>query len=569
MTVTLATVARLFALLYPWQVEYGTAFQDAFHFLDWDLCPQTVIRAGYGAGLLAGVATVATLPFVGQLLGFLLLGVSVPVVFAVAHAIHSLPGLLVRVQRTSALGAAPDLVARAVLSMRLSPTPERAATFAGETSEGVLASSLQSHVRQTQNAAQSGLTAFGDAWGEQFPQLRRSFALIMVAGRTPTEDRHHLLNRALSVVLEGTRDQLRTFSARIRGPVTALYAFGVLLPTALVALLPAAGFANIFVSPALVVGVYNVVLPAFLVVVSLWLLARRPVAFPPPDITNGHPRVTDRRRLAVVAGIAVAAASWPLAQRLFPMWGPPVATVGLGCGTTVLIATHPTVSVYGDIQAVEDSLPDALELIGRRVANGWAVEAAIAQVGDELDGPMGDVVADGAQQQRQLHVGIEEAFLGEYGVLNAVPSQRVRGSVALLSLAAKEGRPAGSALLALADHTEELQRIERDARQELTTVCRTLVNTAAIFGPMVAGATVALANGISGVETPAGSGQSFTWLGAPVGMYVLSLAVILTVLSVGLTRGVDRSLVGYHVGRSMVAATLTYLFSYLVVGGLL
>lgn len=569
MTATLAIVVGLLARLYPWHVEYSPEFEDAFLFLEWDLRPDEVIRAGYGAGLLVGMTAVSGLPVVPQSLRYPLVGVAIPLVLGVAHAVHSLPTLLVSVKRTNALGAAPDLVARAVLSMRLSPTPERAAEFAGETSDGVLASSLTSHARQCQNAAQSGLTAFGDAWGEQFPALRRSFALIMVAGRTPTEDRHHLLNRALSVVLEGTREQLRTFAARIRGPVTALYAFGVLLPTALIALLPAAGFADISISPTLVVGLYDVVLPAFLLLVSVWLLARRPVAFPPPDVTSGHPGVTDRLRLAVVCGVIVGVLSWPLARRVFPAWGPPVAIVGFGCGTALLVATRPIISVYGDIEAVEDSLPDALELIGRRVANGRAVEAAIAQVGSELDGPMGEVVADGAQQQRQLHVGIEEAFLGEHGVLNAVPSPRVRGSFALLSLAAKEGRPAGSALLALADHTEELQRIERDARQELTTICRTLVNTAAIFGPMVAGATVALASGISGVETPAGSGQSFVWLGGPVGAYVLLLAVILTVLSVGLTRGVDRPLVGYHVGRSMIAATFVYLCSYLVVGTLL
>jgi hypothetical protein len=179
---------------------------------------------------------------------------------------------------------------------------------------------------------------------------------------------------------------------------------------------------------------------------------------------------------------------------------------------------------------------------------------------------MGDVLADGVRQQRQLHVGVHEAFLGRHGVLDTVPSPRVRGSVALLSLAADEGRPAGTALLALAEHVDDLQRIEREARQQLVSVCRTLTNTATVFGPMVAGATVALAGGISGDAVLAGGGTSFGWLGGPVGVYVLLLAVVLTVLSVGLVRGFDRALVGYRVGRALVSATAIYLCSYLLVG---
>jgi hypothetical protein len=224
------------------------------------------------------------------------------------------------------------------------------------------------------------------------------------------------------------------------------------------------------------------------------------------------------------------------------------------------------IAVYERVQRVEDGLPDALELVGRRVANGRAVESALLQVADDLDGPMGEILQAGARQQCQLQVGVREAFLGEYGALDSIPSPRVRGSFALLELAAHEGRPAGTALVALAEHVEDLQEIERKARHSLANVCRTLRSTGMVFGPLVAGSTVALAAGISGEQGLPGGEQSLAWLGAPVGVYVLVLAVLLTALSTGLTRGFDRSLVGYRVGRALVAATVTYLCSYLLVG---
>lgn len=568
MSGTLSRVVAGIARLYPWPVEASDELCDALAFLDGEYGASTVVRAGYGAGLVAICGTsiaVALVP--GQLRAVTVVLGSV-LALAVVHLVHATPKVAATARRTSALGAAPDLVARAVLRMRLTPAPEQAAAFAAQTSDGVLADALEAHVRRGHHTGTAGLTAFGDDWSDLFPSLRRACSLITVAGRTPATDRRQLLDRALAVVLDGTRETLQSFAANIRGPVTALYAFGVLLPTALVALLPAAGAAGVVVTPSAVVVLYDIALPVALSAAAVWLLTRRPVAFPPPAVTREHPDVADRRLQGAAAGVGVALGAWLVCARTLPTWGPPVAAVGLGSGTGLVVATQPVVAVYERIRAVEDGLSDALELVGRRVANGQAVETAVAQVSDELDGPTGAVLADGARQQRQLHVGVHEAFLGRHGVLDSVPSRRVRGSLALLSVAADEGAPAGSALLALAEHLDDLQQIEREARHTLTSVCRTLTNTATVFAPLVAGATVALAGGISGGTELAG-GQTLQWLGGPVGVYVLALATILRTLSVGLVRGVDRELVGYRVGRALVTATVTYLGSYLLVAAIL
>lgn len=569
MSTSAGTFVAALARLYPWTVEPSEELRDSLAFLGWAVTPAQLVRAGYGAGFVVGGLSLVALPFVpaSAWLGGAL--VTCTLALLVVHTVHSLPGVAATARRTSALGAAPDLVVRAVLSMRLTPTPERAAEFAATTGEGVLADSLASHVRRNRNTARSGLDTFGDEWADLFPALRRSFALVVVAGRTTATDRHRLLDRALSVVLDGTRTQLQAFATRIRAPVTALYAFGVLVPTALVALLPAAGAAGVVVTLPTVVVLYNVLLPAMLTGISVWLLARRPVAFPPPAVTRAHPDVRDTRRLALAGGLVVALAGWFATDRLFPSWGPPIAAVGLGCGVALGAANWPVVAVYGHVRDAEAGLSDALELVGRRVANGQAVESTVEHVAVELDGAMGDLLVAGARQQRQLHVGIHEAFLGRYGVLDTVPSPRVRGSFALLSLAADEGRPAGVALLAMAEHVDDLQRIEQEAREQLSYICQTLVNTASLFGPMVAGATVALADAIGSEDELLGGEQSLDWLGAPVGLYVLFLAVVLTALSVGLIRGFDRSLIGYRVGRALVYSTLTYLGSYLLVGQLL
>lgn len=528
----------------------------------------TIVRAGYVVGLVIGVAFGTTALLVPSQFRLPVGLAALSAGLLAAHLIHQAPALLASAKRASALGAAPDLVARIVLSMRLAPSPERAGEFAASTGTGVLAESLGEHVRRGTHTGRPGLGTFGDAWSDRFPSLRRSCDLVTAAGAAPAGDRDRLLDRSLQSVMEGTREHMQSFAASIRSPVTALYAFGVLLPTALVALLPAASAAGVAVTPLSVVVVYNVVLPGSLIAAGGWLFTRRPVAFPPPVVSTDHPDVSDHRRYAPIVGAGGALLAWLVAGHFLPSWGAPIVASGVGGGLGLWVRYRPIVGMYERIRAVEDSLPDALSLIGRRVANGRAVETAIEETASELDGETGAVLEAGARRQRQLQLGIQEAFLGRNGTLDRVPSPRVRGSFALLSLAAKEGRPAGSALLSLASHVGDLQDIEREARHSLAHLCRTLQTTGMVFAPMVAGATVALAEGIGGAATFGEGGRSLVWLGAPVGLYVLVLAVVLTALATGLIRGLDRALVGYRSGRALVCATVVYGCAYLVVGAI-
>jgi hypothetical protein len=167
----------------------------------------------------------------------------------------------------------------------------------------------------------------------------------------------------------------------------------------------------------------------------------------------------------------------------------------------------------------------------------------------------------------------------------------------LLAVAAREGRPAGDVLLELADQLESLRDLERDARRQLATVTGTLSNTAAVFAPLVGGATVALATGIDAVDVggvgagaaagadalgaevgtgAVGSGMagsesatdgaaatmSVPVLGRIVGTYVLLLAALLTGLATGLERGFDRTLVAYRIGIALPTATATFLVAF-------
>ncbi|WP_254838873.1 type II secretion system protein [Natronomonas marina] len=474
-------------------------------------------------------------------------------------------------RRSRTLGSAPELVSRAVLQTRVAPTAEGAAAFAAET-EGRLGDRLAEHVRRARGTPRSGLGSFADAWRDSFPALHRSLTLVDAAAGAPDEERDRALDRAMAAILDGTRDRASDAADAIRGPATALYAFGVLLPLALVGVLPAAGAAGLEATLPAVVVLYDLALPVVLICASAWLLAGRPVAFPPAAVGRDHRDVPTRRWPALAAGGAVGVAAWVFAGRVLTPWSAPLATVGLGTGTALIALYRPVVRVRERADRLDEALPDALYLVGRRVADGIAVERAVADAADELDGVARDVFGAAARRQSQLRVGVETAFDGEYGALEAVPSQRARGAARLLGAATREGPPAGRALVETADHLDDLRRVERDARRDLARVTSTLGNTAAFFGPLVGGATVALADSVGTTAALEGGAPETAGLGLAVGAYVLLLAVILTALSTGLSRGLDRATVGYRAGAALVAATVTYVVAFrataTVAGGL-
>jgi hypothetical protein len=373
----------------------------------------------------------------------------------------------------------------------------------------------------------------------------------------------------MTAVREGTRDRMAAFVATIRSPATGVYAVGVFLPLALVGVLPAARVAGIRVPVGSLALVYDVLLPLGLGVATVWLLTRRPVTFPPPRVGHDHPDVRDRRWLGVAVGVAGGLAAAWVAGRVVDPWVRPVAGVGVAVGVALVVGYGPVRRVRQRVRAVEDGLPDALYLVGRRVMAGEAVESAVAAAGSELPGPTGSTFATAAGVQRRLRVGLRDAFLGEYGALADLPSSRVRSAAARRALAAREGRPAGGAIVAMADQLDELARMEREARRELSTVTETLGHTAALFAPLVGGTTVALAARMArhGSATAA-TGDPFAAgaLGQVVGAYVLLEAGLLTTLATGLEQGLERSLVGYRVGVALLAATATYLAAVAVAG---
>ncbi|WP_324756759.1 type II secretion system F family protein [Haloarcula sp. GH36] len=542
-----------FPSIWALSVSVPESYRRACRLLDIETAPEAILVASY---------VITTVLSVGGIAGLVLFGSRVGGITLISLAGFALVGgrygveLAAQARRIRALGTAPSLVTRLVLAVELWPTTERAAAFASRTGSGLLAESLATHHQRARDSPHSGLRTFADEWGETFPALERALTGVKRAAAAPADERSEILATTRRLLLDGTREEMASFAASLRIPTTALYAFGVLLPLALVALVPAAGMAGIPVTGSFLVAVYVVVLPLGLVVAVAWLLAKRPVAFPPVTVPRSHPEVPDSPWRGLLAGFTVGGGCLALGTALLPVWGVPVAALGSGVGTALVVVYRPVVTVREHVVAVESALPSALQALGRRIDRGEAVETAIGTVADESQAPLAAVLDAASCRQRRLGLTVDGAFTGEYGPLATLPSRRVREAVALLSAAATIGPPAGEVVTEMGDHLSDLREVEAETRRDLAQITGTLTNTAGLFGPLVGGATVALAGSI-GTTGPV-STVSVSVLGPVVGWYILLLAVVLTTLAVGLRRGLDRALVGYRVGLALLSATVAY-----------
>lgn len=554
----LAALVEQVAAVHPSPPSPDDGTARALRLLAPELDPEATMAAGQVAAVVLGTAvTLLALLLGADIVAFAVGGA---VALAASEAARRFPTTLLALRRTRAAGDAADLICRLVMRLRVAPTVEGAVAFAGRTGDDPLSRSLEVHARRARGTPHAGLSRFAEHWAEWCPALPRAAGLVEAAAGAEPGDRGRAAERALATTLSSLRERTAKFAADVRGPATGLYAFGVLLPLALLAVMPAARTAGVRV-PLLAFAIgYDVVLPLGVGAGGLHILTRRPAAFPPPAVDRSHPNVPNRPGVALAAGAGAGLLAGALAGVLVAPWATPVAAAGAGVGTALVGRYHPVKAVRDEVRAVERGLPDAVALVGRRVGAGVALEAALGQAAAELDGPAGDLLAESDRIGRTLGTDVRGAFFGEHGALATVPSARVRGVAALLALAAREGQPAGDVLVGAADHLAELGRVERAARRDLATVTTTLGNTAGIFGPLVGGVTVALAARLARANGEGlAVGYATAELGLVVGGYVLGLAAVLAGLAGALTAGLDRAVVGYRVGIALPTATATYL----------
>ena len=527
------------------------------------------------------------------------------------------PNIHARFMKIHSLGDIPEILSYIVMSMKLVSNMERAISFAAANSDRPLARDLRKliwdmHVR-VYTSMDEALISFANQWGKNSEYFKRALHLVKSSTNEPDEaQRIMTLNKSLDIVLEGTRHMMEGFAARLKTPTYVLYSIFILIPLALVALLPAMSIVGLRIDTLTLILVYNFILPLVTFCYAEYILLQRPATFPPPNIPDDHPILanikTIKRNMILVSlimSILIGASGYLWLANGNPfgiistgaMTGYIPASFSLIWGATVFITIY-TIGVYtpykkirDGIKEIERQFSDALFILGRRISEGRSPEWAFMQTSQTMKGTrIGDVFHDVAGNLSFIKTTLKGAiFDPEYGAFKNIYSERVLTTMRLfIESVHKSHIAAGIAIVKLAEHLKELQEVEDNIKISLYDVTSTMKSTAMIFAPLIAGVTLALSEviqkilqnisleasrlpedvGLATIMADVGGGMEqsippdiFILV---VGVYMIILVIILVRFAGGIEYGGDKAQFMYELGHILPVSILVFTISVVV-----
>lgn len=596
---------------------------DAMDFSGFDLEPWETHILSYACGLFLFIFLISFDIIIFNIFIYERNSIILILVFTAIVPISSMiylseyPKIHAKFLRIHTLGDIPEIQSYIVMSMKLVPNMERAIIFAADNSLRPLAKDLKKliwdiHIRVYSNIDEA-LIEFADQWGKNSEYFKRSLHLVKSSNSEPDEaQRIMTLNKSLDIVLEGTKTLMDAFAAKLKTPTYVLYSIFILIPLALVALIPAVSIVGVRMDTATLVIIYDIGLPLFTLLYSEYILLQRPATFSPPNISAGHPELSNiasTRKNIIIVTLIVGAATGSSGYILLDFYNPLniISTEAMGglvlptfpivWAITAMIAIYclgvytPYKKIRDDIKQIENEFADTMFILGRRISEGRSAEEAFVHTSETMKGSkIGEAFADIAKNLSSMRTTLHGAiFNEEYGAFKDIYSDRVHTIMKLLTQSVhRSHEAAGMAIIKIADHLKELQDVETNIRRSLYDVTSTMGSTAIIFAPLIAGVTLALSEVIQKIllniskesrnlpdEYNIGdfmkeAGTGMTQSVSPdifllvVGIYMILLVIILTRFAGGIEYGDDRPQFMYDLGQRLPVSIMVFTVTTIV-----
>jgi Flp pilus assembly protein TadB len=597
-------------------------YKDALRFTGFDLeAFETVLFSYVGAVItliiLLGIDLIflisknsdaRTLLILGTLTFFIPLGV--------LYYLSEYVKIEAKLMKISSLGDIPEILSYIVMSMKLVPNLENAVLFAARNSDRPLAEDLRKLIwdlnLRIYSNMDDALLSFADLWGRNSEFFKRSLHLIKSSTAEPDEaQRVMTLNRALDISLEGTESLMESFAAKLKTPSYILYSIFILIPLALVALLPAVTVVGLKPKTIDIVLLYDLIFPLLAAIYSEYILMQRPVAFTPKQIPDSHPELANiiqNKRFSILLSVFVFLLIAPFGYILLlfgnpgeivankPLGGYFPSTLPLILGGVAGISVYlhfsslPYKKIRDKIKEMEQEFSDSLFVLGRRISEGKSPEEAFAYTARTMEGSkIGKAFEEISMNLLSMRTNLRNAIFDEdFGAFRFIYSERIRNTMLLFTESVhKNHEAAGASIIKLADHLKELSAVEERIRHSLYDVTSTMRSTAVIFAPLIAGITLALSEVItkilgqvgermnripgdlSGMPVEIGK-ETFSQSLAPehfllaIGVYVIFISAILTRFAGSVEYGGERAQLMYDLSSMLPLSIIIFAVSTIV-----
>ena len=505
--------------------------------------------------------------FIGILVSIALwlMGFEFPVLFLVLMLItsfflfyyfYSMPARLAVKWRLKASSQMVPAILYTVIYMKHTSNLERAISFVSEHIEAPLSLDLRKVIWDVETGKHSSvkdsLDEYLDFWRETNMEFVESFHLIESSLYEPKEVRRiQILERALTVILDGVHDKMLRYTNKIKSPLTNLYMLGIVLPTLGLALLPLAStllggaikWVHVFV-------LFNLIIPFFVFYLTLQIMLKRPGGHGEESLLEKNPlyyQYKSKKPYYTAFFICFPFFLLGILPLIFgytpiPGWiglqsDYALANIGLGFlgenffgfletgegpfGVFSLILslfipfsismffalafslrTKQIIKSRDQTKELEKEFNSSLFTLGNRLGDGTPAEIAFSKVAESSRGQRTEnffkIVNTNIQS---MGMSLEEAiFNPKRGALVYYPSNLIATSMRILVEGAKKGlKIAAQSLMSISEYVRNIQKINQRLRDLLADVVSDMKSNMVFLAPLLAGIIVGLAAMITGI----------------------------------------------------------------------
>lgn len=510
--------------------------------------------------------------------------------------------------RVRSIGRAPEAINYMIMSMRLSPSLNKAIEFAAENTDEPMASGLKKVLwkvyMQEHSNIEDAFLDFAYSWGEWNEDLRRSLYAIRNAtleGESregSTEGLKRSLDKANDIILSGTKARIENFATSLSGPTTILFALGILLPMVIGAMLPLLALGSLDFNFAgesfteldggaivtnqsdnslLIIFLMDILFPVVTLGYAYKILGSRPGTASPPQIEDNQMSKQKKIKIVIVSiAIGVTLSLISLTQ-IFGGFGEIIGTlpivwgISFGLAWYCLATTRDLKKKRDKIKQMEDEFPDALFQLGSRIVQGNSLEVAFRKTSETMKGTLlADKFQKVSYSLQVTRVPLKKILLDEdMGVFSKaeVPSRNIRATMkTIVEIVQKDPLTAGTTIVGISNYMKDMKKYDRDIKISLGNTVSMMRSTALVFAPLVMGITAALyvllSDALSVISSsPMVPASTFFLV---LGIYLVLTVIIIMYFCTGIEHGDDKIERMVNIGQALPISAVVFTLALLM-----
>jgi hypothetical protein len=517
------------------------------------------------------------------------------------------------------IGQGPLAMLYLVIAMEVTPNLESSVAFAAKNMPNPLGRIFKLLLWLVETRKMPDMEASINWYSQKVKEWAPHFAegLYLIAGsmREAGEMRTRTLEKAITVVLDGTKKIMEDFARGLSLPVMATNAFGIMLPVLMLVMLP---IISVFVSttsvgPAMFI-IYDFILPLFLATIIIYILGKRP-----GSLTEIHYKKTRFKvkmfgkefnalplmiitafifgisQLAIIGGNFSVLSSVVKNDSAAPsvMTVPFVLAVGIPLGLYYASWARENQEIKKRIDSLEREFSSALYQLGNVMSQGVPLEQALEDVSSRMKGSETEIFFSTiVNRVKTLGWPVERVLFEEkYGIMKNIPSNLIKNIMLVVLRSAEKGpKSASMTSISISRYLKVMQEVKDKINDMLSDSVSSIRFQGMILIPIITGTVVGLGeitsnlliqigrqiNSLTSMGSIAGAGYMSEFLNIQgtlqpsflqlvVGIYVLLSCIILGIFTGGLEEGWDKMSMYSNVGSTTLWGSIIYVLTVVFV----